>query len=271
MSMEWVMNEGKVPGPMKSKDFGLSRAREAQAFHASLPGYAPTPLVRLDGLAKRLGVGRIYVKDESFRFGLNAFKALGGSYAMHRYMASHSHEDRPTFVTATDGNHGRGVAWAAGRMGCPAHVYMPEGTAAERLENIRLLGADARILPMSYDDCVRHAARQAEENGWVLLQDTAWDGYRDIPMDIMAGYTTMALEIAEQLQDGMPTHIFLQAGVGSMAAAVAAFFCDISMGARPRFIVVEPTHADCFYQTALHRDGRLHDAQGPLDSMMAGL
>ena len=178
-------------------------AEKARRFHSGLPGYAPTPLVSLDGLAHSLGVSKIWIKDESKRFGLNAFKALGGSYAMARCLSEKlgkpleemSFEElcAPaarralgdiTFVTATDGNHGRGVAWAARLLGQKAVVYMPKGSAAERLENIRAQGAQAEITEYNYDDAVRLANRMAEEHGWILIQDTAWPGYEEIPAHI---------------------------------------------------------------------------------------
>ena len=270
--------------------FGLQAAREALAFHRSFPEYSPTPLVRLRGLAEALGAGEIFVKDESLRFGLNAFKALGGSHAIARCIAQRlgldfgalrfDHLTSPqlrralgdvTFVTATDGNHGRGVAWTAMRLGQRSVVYMPQGTAPERLENIRRLGADASILDMPYDDCVRHARAQAEDHGWILVQDTSWSGYEQIPLWIMQGYTTMGMEILEQLQGIRPTHILLQAGVGAMAGAMAAFFAACWRDAPPTIILVEPQSANCFFRTAAANDGALHAAPGPMRTIMAGL
>ena len=249
--------------------FGLEKAEEARAFHRTLEGYAPTPLVKLTGLAGVLGIAGMYVKDESRRFGLNAFKALGGSFAMQKLT---ERADLPrAFVTATDGNHGRGVAWAAKRLGCEAHVYLPRGTAAERLENIRALGARAEILDLSYDDTVRHAAAMAEKHGWCLIQDTAWPGYEEVPALIMQGYTTMGLEAVEQLGDVKPTHIFLQAGVGAMAGAMTAFFADYYGSERPKIIVVEPEGADCIFRTAEADDGTLHFCGEDMSTIMAGL
>lgn len=266
-------------------------SRQVRAFHRGIPGYEPTPLHRLSSLAKKLGVKGFYVKDESPRFGLNAFKSLGGSYAMGRVLCQElgipmdegafsrliSHEIRQelggrTFITATDGNHGRGVAWMANKLRQRAVVYMPQGTVPERLQNIRALGAEAEILPMNYDDCVRRAAVMASAHGWALVQDTAWEGYEEIPLWIMAGYTTMAGEIAEQLPpDVIPTHLFLQAGVGSMAAAVAAYAWALWGDSCPKIIVVEPDRADCFYRTAKANDGLIHPVTGNMDSIMAGL
>ena len=271
-------------------DFGPETAETVRRFHRSFPEYAPTALHQLSSLAEKLGVAEIMVKDESTRFGLNAFKVLGGSYAIGHHIAGMlgidpalmtrdlliSEETRKklgdlTFITATDGNHGRGVAWTAKQLRQHCVVYMPAGTAAERLENIRRLGADASIPGPGYDDCVRLAAKHARENGWVLTQDTSWDGYEEIPLRIMQGYTTMALETAEQLGDTVPTHVFLQAGVGSMAGAVAAFLAARYGQARPKIIVVEPHSADCVYRTAEANDGKPHPVTGPIETIMAGL
>jgi len=147
---------------------------------------------------------------------------------------------------------------------------MPKGSAAERLENIRAEGADASITDLNYDGCVRLAGRQAEEQGWVMVQDTAWEGYEEIPAWIMQGYGTMGLEAYEQLPE-KPTHIFLQAGVGSMAGAIAGLFASIYGKDRPIIVVVEPNKADCLYRTALANDGRRRFVTGDMDTIMAGL
>lgn len=261
-------------------------AEQVRSFHKTIPGYAPTPLVSLDDTAKALGVGKIWVKDESKRFGLNAFKVLGGSYAMGRLMARRLGLEIPdfstltagetreklgdiTFVTATDGNHGRGVAWSAAQLDQRSVVYMPAGSARERLENIRAAGADASIIDGNYDEAVRLAARQAEEQGWLLVQDTAWEGYRDIPQWIMEGYCTLGLEALEQLEEA-PTHIFLQAGVGSMAGALAGLF-TAAFDTKPTIVIVEPNKADCIFRTAQANDGQLHTVTGAMDTIMAGL
>ncbi|MBQ2335580.1 MAG: diaminopropionate ammonia-lyase [Victivallales bacterium] len=271
--------------------FGLKTAEKTMAFHKSFPEYAATPLAELKELAQLLGVQSIHVKNESKRFGLNAFKVLGGSYAIGSYIAQTLGMDigelscermtspavkaklgELTFVTATDGNHGRGVAWTANRLGQKCVVYMPKGTARERLENIRKLGADASIMDFGYDDCVRLARDNAAKNSWILVQDTAWDGYEEIPLHIMEGYLTMGLESIHQLNWNLPTHVFLQAGVGSMAGALAAFFANYcGKHQRPVIVIVEPNKADCFYRTAYANDGRLHAVTGPMDSIMAGL
>ena len=178
------------------------------------------------------------------------------------------------FVTATDGNHGRGVAWTAQRLGHRAVVFMPKGTAAERLENIRRLGAEASITNVNYDDTVRLARAYAAEHKGIIVQDTSWEGYDEVPLHIMQGYTTMGSEIVEQLQaygNIKPTHVFLQAGVGAMAGAMAGFIADYYKERRPLITIVEPNQADCIYRTALANDGQLHTVGGALDSIMAGL
>ena len=267
----------------------LENAKKVQAFHASFPVYKETPLAVLRETAGLLGIDNIYVKDESYRFGLNAFKVLGGSYEIGNYLAQKlgktisempyerlvSEEVRKelgdiTFVTATDGNHGRGVAWTVGQLRQRAVVYMPKGSAAERLENIRAEGAEASITDLNYDGAVRLANRQAQEKGWVMVQDTAWEGYEDIPQWIMQGYGTMGYEAYTQLPE-KPTHIFLQAGVGSMAGAVAGFFAGVYGKNRPIITIVEPDKADCIFRTAKAADGRLHFVTGDMDTIMAGL
>ena len=266
-----------------------AEARRIRDFHRSFPMYSPTPLAHLPETAKCLGLGDIYVKDESCRFGLNAFKVLGGSFAIGNYLAgklgksisevSYDMLTAPetkeqlgdiTFVTATDGNHGRGVAWTANQFKQKSVVYMPKGSAPERLNNIKAENAEASITDMNYDEAVRLADSQARTQGWVLIQDTAWEGYEDIPTWIMQGYGTMGLESHEQLGQ-KPTHIFLQAGVGSMAGAVTGLFASIYGKDRPIITIVEPNKADCLYRTAEANDGRRHFVTGDMDTIMAGL
>lgn len=288
-NLQYVLHKGnKNTGSLK---FVQPEAMQAiLEFHSGIAGYAQTPLVSLPNLAKQLGVEQIFVKDESSRFGLNAFKALGGSYAIARYLCGKlnipvdgnsfnvlcSGEARAklgtvTFVTATDGNHGRGVAWAAKLLGHKAVVYLPEGSSQERLNNIRALGAEAEITKFNYDGAVRLAYAMSRKHGWVLVQDTAWPGYEEIPTWIMQGYTTMAQEIAAQLNGEVPTHLFLQAGVGSMAGAVLGYFAALWGGKTPVTVICEPDKAACLYKTAAAGDGQIHKVGGKMDSMMAGL
>lgn len=268
-------------------------AYTAEAFHRTFPDYQPTPLVGLPGLATKLGIRQLLVKDESHRFGLNAFKVLGASYAIARYLCEklgipieeadfaylRSEEVKRqlgelTFVTATDGNHGRAVAWAAAQLGQKAVVYLPKGSASQRVEAIRKTGAHAHVINGNYDEAVRLSDQMARERGWQVIQDTAWEGYTDIPAWIMQGYTTMAAEalqqIAEQFPEETPTHLFLQAGVGSMAAAVLGYVVARNPSQYPFTIIVEPHAADCFYRSAAG-DGRALPAMGDLRTIMAGL
>ena len=250
-------------------EYNAGEAAKVRSFHESLDSYGMTPLRSLDNLASSYGVGRVFVKDESYRFGLNAFKGLGGSYAIYR--ETQKNADIDTVITATDGNHGRGVAWSARNLGLNSVVYMPKGTARERLDNILALGADASILELNYDGCVSKAREDAEKNGWTLIQDTSWPGYEETPKYIMQGYTTMALEALEQMDGILPTHIFLQAGVGSMAASVTAFFTDYMKDRKPVITIVEPHEADCVYKTAKANDGKIHICTGEMKTIMAGL
>ncbi|MFS0555417.1 diaminopropionate ammonia-lyase [Brevibacillus sp. 179-C9.3 HS] len=268
--------------------------RYAKAFHQSLANYEPTPLVSLPALARELGVGQLLVKDESKRFGLNAFKVLGASYAMARFLCEKlgqsmeelsfealcSHEMREqigevTFVTATDGNHGRAVAWAAKALGQHAVVYLPKGSAQQRIDAIREAGAQAHVINGNYDEAVRLSEQMAKERGWQVIQDTAWEGYTTIPTWIMQGYTTMAAEAMEQLSalidSKQPTHLFLQAGVGSMAAAVLGHFVAESANKDFTTIIVEPHSANCMVLSAEKSDGQPHAATGELRTIMAGL
>lgn len=288
-NLQYVLHKGnKNTGSLK---FVQPEAMQAVLeFHSGITGYAQTPLISLPNLAKQLGVGQIFVKDESARFGLNAFKALGGSYAIARYLCRKlnmpidgnsfnvlcSEEAKAklgtvTFVTATDGNHGRGVAWAAKLLGHKAVVYLPEGSSQERLNNIRALGAEAEITKFNYDGAVRLAYAMSRKHGWVLVQDTAWSGYEEIPTWIMQGYTTMAQEITAQLNGIMPTHLFLQAGVGSMAGALLGYFAALWQNNLPVTVICEPDKAACLYKTAAVNDGTLHKVTGRMNSMMAGL
>lgn len=272
--------------------FGRDTSNIAMKYHQSFPEYSSTPLADLSHTAHLLGIKNLFVKDESRRFGLNAFKGLGGSFCLGKYLANRLGKDLSeinityltnekireeigdiTFVTATDGNHGRGIAWAAQMLEQKAVIYMPKGSVRERLENIRKYGAQAEITDLTYDEAVQYAAECEEKYGWVLVQDTAWAGYEEIPQWIMQGYTTMALEAVLQLEalDQKPTHIFLQAGVGAMAGALTGFFTDYYKDEKPILTIVEPNHANCIFKTAEASDGRLHSIEGDLDTIMAGL
>ena len=271
--------------------FTEREAKNALRFHRSLPDYRKTPLVSLACTAERYGIGSIFVKDESTRFGLKAFKGLGGSYSMFRILCDRLALNPETadytifldedvrrqcggieFVTATDGNHGKGVSWAAKLFGCRAHVFLPEGSAEARRQAIESAGAaTAEITDLNYDRTVEYAAGLAEKNGWILIQDTAWDGYEQVPGWIIEGYLTMILEAEEQMQGKTPTHVFLQAGVGAMAGGLESYLLNRYPNNRPIITIVEPTEAACIYQSVLAGDGRTHSISGNPATMMAGL
>lgn len=290
----WAVNHMPKTDDKNLPIMGLDEIQKARTFHESFPQYSKTPLTKLEKMADFLGVKEVYVKDESYRFGLNAFKVLGGSFAMARYIAKETGKDvselpysvltsdklreefgQATFFTATDGNHGRGVAWAANRLRQKAVVHMPKGSTQTRLENIAKEGAKVDIQEMNYDDCVRLAAKEAAETPrGVIVQDTAWDGYEEIPAWIMQGYGTMAMEAGEQLKDygcERPTHIFVQAGVGSLAGAVVGYFANLYADNPPVFVVVEAEAAACLYKGAAAGDGEIRIVDGDMQTIMAGL
>ena len=293
-TIQYILNAMPKSGDRYLPLMSAANIAQVRAFHGSFPQYAVTPLAKLDGMAGRLGLQNLFVKDESWRFGLNAFKVLGGSFAMARYIAKETGKaigdmtydyltgeqlkrdfGQATFFTATDGNHGRGVAWAARQLGQRAVVHMPKGSAKMRFDNIAREGAAVTIEEVNYDDCVRIAAAEAArtEHG-VVMQDTAWEGYEEIPSWIMQGYGTMALEAVEQLRAlevNRPTHVFVQAGVGCMASAVVGFFANLFPTDPPKFIVMEAESAACLYKGACRGDGSSAIVTGDLPTIMAGL
>ncbi|SHN55033.1 diaminopropionate ammonia-lyase [Desulfovibrio litoralis] len=283
----------KVGEGASLEDFSTKEATLVRNFHKSFREYSLTPLVKLNKLAEDFGVDSIFVKDESKRFGLNAFKVLGGSYAIGRLLAQklnrsiesltrdelcsdqvHKQLGDITFATATDGNHGRGVAWTAQQLKQKAAVYMPKGSAQIRVDNIRATGATCTVTDLNYDDAVRLANENAEKHGWIMVQDTAWEGYEDIPRWIMQGYMTLTIEALEQLREQgveRPTHVFLQAGVGSFAGAALGFIASAFGDNLPITTIVEPEKADCIYKSMVAADGKPHNVTGDLDTLMAGL
>lgn len=248
----------------------LDRAQEAMRAITSWPGYAVTPLVELADLARQAGVASIAYKHEAHRFGLKSFKALGGAYAIERLVAAHtaSGSSKPLVVTsATDGNHGRSVAWGAERHGVRAIIYIHGTVSQGRADAIAAYGAEVRRVSGNYDDAVRAAAQAAADNGWVVVSDTSWPGYETIPKDVMQGYAVMAMEV--ERQGGRPTHIFAQGGVGGMAAAVLSVVWEAKDAERPVFTVVEPDTAACLFESA--KDKQIRTVGGDLDTIMAGL
>lgn len=270
----------------------LSLAAGEAAFRelSEWPDYAPTPLRELPGLAAAAGVADLWYKDEAGRFGLGSFKALGGAYAVLRVLQAQVRErlgreplayelaggalryvTRGTTVTcATDGNHGRAVAWGARLFNCGCVVYLHEHVSPGREAAIAQHGAEIVRVPGSYDDSLRACAADAEAQGRLVVSDTAWPGYEDVPRTVMEGYGVLGFEMLAQLPpEGRPTHVFVQGGVGGLAASVCAHLWEALGPQRPRFVVVEPDRADGLFQSA--RAGKPAQASGDLKTVMAGL
>lgn len=265
--------------------------RETLAFHRAVPDYEVTPLKSLNRLAAMLGVGSIWVKDEATRMGLNSFKSLGGSYAIYRWICEQlgvarlsygelvSAETRSrlgdvTFCSATDGNHGKGLAWACRRLGFPCIIYVHRDTTRPRIDAIAELGAEVRVVMGNYDDAVRQCSADAAANGWQVISDTSWDGYEALPQWVMQGYATLVEEAQRQLAVyglDKPTHVFVQAGVGAFAAAVVSYYQQQFGAERPVTVIVEPANAACLYESARAGDGLPRTVYGDLQTIMAGL
>ena len=291
--IQFAENRCKIQQGVSFEGFTYPETALVRKVQQMVPSYAPTSLVSLKSFAERLGVRAVLLKDESSRFGLNAFKGLGGIYAMFRVICRELGLDpeittiemlqeppyierirQMVFATTTDGNHGKGVSFAAGVFGCKAFVFMPAGTVKVRARAIRDAGnAEVSITGMHYDECVAWTAQQARQNGWHLIQDTSWSGYEEIPGWIMQGYTTMYYEALQQMREmgyDVPTHMFLQAGVGSMAGAVAAA-ASVSLPELPVIATVESSEAACFYDSFRVSDGSPRAAHGSEKTIMAGL
>ena len=251
----------------------LSLAAEevARKEISSWPGHAPTPLRDLPSIARELGLGAVAFKEEQHRFGLRSFKALGGAYAVKKLAAAPG--GPPAAVCcATDGNHGRSVAWGAREAGLRCVIYVHEGVSEARAAAIRAFGAEVRRVGGNYDDSVRIAAADAAREGWTVVSDTSWEGYQDIPRDVMQGYGVMVGEAMAQhaaLHGAPPSHVLVQGGVGGVAAATVAHLWERLGAARPRVVVVEPDKADCLTRSA--EQGRVVHLSGDLDTIMAGL
>jgi len=239
-------------------------------FHSSLPLYQPTPLVHLPDLSKKYKVGNIYIKDEAFRFGLNAFKGLGASYAINEILKEKPHIT--TFCTATDGNHGRAVAWSANFFNKKAVVFVPKDTTKQRMEAIKKEGAKVEQVNGDYDETVVYAEERSKINGWELVQDTAWKNYEEIPAQIMAGYLTLFKEIEDSLHLPLQAKIdivFLQAGVGSFAGSGIFYYLEKYAANRPKIVIVEPKEADAVLSS--FKKGEIITSKGNGTTIMAGL
>lgn len=294
--IRWIANPSSQRGEPGEEITHLLPAdlpRKIRRFHREIPGYRMSPLKALPNLAARLGLGGIWVKDESARLDLGSFKVLGGSYAIYQLIKKrlglHEQEIAVSdllsgvyrdmigpivFAAATDGNHGRGVAWAATQMGFESVIYVHKLTSQARIRAIEQNGAKVVVVDGTYDDAVRQVSLDAQKNGWVVVSDTSWEGYQEIPQWVMQGYTTMLSEAQEQLAGqglARPTHILVQAGVGSLAAATIGFYYNLFGADRPRSVVVEPIKAACLYESARRGNGQPVSVAGDLDTIMAGL
>lgn len=275
-------------GERRSAILGAAALAQAERELTGWRGYAATPLHALPALAQALGVAAVHYKDEGSRFGLGSFKALGGAYAVARLLCRElgarlgrelSTQDLLTpelralcagitVTCATDGNHGRSVAWGAQLFGCRCVIYIHATVSEGRKAAIAHYGAEVVRTPGNYDDAVRQADADAKLHGRFVISDTSYPGYMDVPRDVMQGYQLMVQEAAQQLAQ-RPTHIFVQAGVGGLAAAVCGYFWERDGSERPVFVVVEPDRADCLTQSA--KAGRLTAVTGDIDTLMAGL
>jgi len=272
------------------KHFNKDEAKIVHQYHKTLPEYKPTPLRDLSSLSRKLNLKNIWVKDESKRFHLNAFKVLGASFAFAKYILRESRQDEVTFqnvlskvkqdsllVTATDGNHGYGVAFIAKLFKCKAKILMPQGTVPARAERIRALGAECHVLDVNYDTCVERARDLAARDGGLYIQDTALESdteeERQTPLAIMQGYMTILTEFLEQVPDEThsPTHVFLQAGVGSFSGSLSAYLQHMYPENPPTIVIVEPREADCIWRSVEAGDGKMRLVTGDMDSIMAGL
>lgn len=238
----------------EAKIIALDSAAQALKELSTWPGYGVSPLWDLPSTAHRLGVASVICKDEARRFGLGSFKALGGAYAAGLALKRHKSAgagEAATLCCATDGNHGQSVAYGAQRYGCRCVIFVHEHAPESKVMAMRALGAEVSRIAGNYDDSVRYAKRIAAEQGWLLISDTSDLVSDTVAAEVTQGYGVMALEIMEQLNGHLPTHVFLQAGVGGLAAAIAGCFAQSAVAARPRAIVVEPESAACVMQNAI--------------------
>lgn len=267
----------------------LDKAAQARADISRWPDYQPSPLHRLQQLAAQIDVAEIFYKDESERFGLKSFKALGGAYAVARQLQDKIQQQTGAAVTiddltsgryrsivqdiviscATDGNHGRSLAWGCQMFGCNCIIYVHRDVSAGRMQAMQALGAEVIRIDGNYDASVKLADSEAVAHGRIIVSDTSYPGYTAIPKDVALGYTVMLAEAVEQMGASIPTHVFIQAGVGGLAAAVCAYFWELWGTKRPRFIVVEPEQANCLQQSAAR--GEPVTVSGDLETLMAGL
>ncbi len=254
------------------EDFTAFTLKENNAyeFHCSLPNYKRTPLIQLTNLAKKYKVGNIYLKDESYRLGLNAFKGLGASYAISQVLKKKPQIE--TFCTATDGNHGRAVAWSAKYFNKKAVIFVPRDTTNQRIKAIEKEDATVVQVNGNYDETIVYAKEMSEKNGWVLIQDMAWESYEEIPTQIMIGYLTLFHEMEDSIHPKSHSKIdivFLQSGVGSFAGAGISYYLERYGVKHPKIVIVEPKEADAILSSL--KKGKITTSKGNSQTIMAGL
>tara|TARA_B100001093_G_scaffold515931_1_gene593490 strand:+ start:1462 stop:2607 length:1146 start_codon:yes stop_codon:yes gene_type:complete len=219
---------------------------EAIHYISGWESYSPTPLLRLNKLKNELGYKEIYYKDEDKRFKLRSFKALGGAFAVNKIA---NNKKDVIVATATAGNHGRSVAWGAQRLGLKCKIFISEFVSESRAEAMKKLNAEVIRVKGNYNSSLKECIKQSNKNNWEIVQDVSWEGYKDVPKLIMSGYTIMVKEILDQVNNDEITHVFLQAGVGGLAAAMIAGFAKFSNKKIPKFIIVEPENAGCVFKS----------------------
>ncbi|MFK7827013.1 MAG: diaminopropionate ammonia-lyase [Oligoflexales bacterium] len=283
-------NTLKKESPRKYPLFSAKEAARVVNFHKSMPIYRETPIHEMEQLAVYLEIDKLWIKDESKRFDLSAYHFLGASYGLAKWIALKGRQNNDTIsfdrmawllrsmkdfviVAAADANHGYGVAYLAKLCGCKAKIFLSQDVSESKLERIRKVGGDVELLDLSYDQTIIHAKEQASKNGWLLLQNTTVEADESLITYIMQGYLTLACEAYEQLGEQRPTHIILQAGIGSMAAALQAYLCNRFGANAPIIIIVEPRAADCFYGSHELQNGQSSNKldDNPIDTVMTGL
>jgi diaminopropionate ammonia-lyase len=271
LNCTYYLNLKEKPGFLLDRKFNrVFKNEDPLAYHSKLRRYEPTPLISLSRLAKSMGIKELYIKDESRRFRQNTFKTLGASFAIHKYLEANP--GKHIFCTATDGNHGRSVAWAAKMNKQKAVIFVPVDTAVSRIKNIKKQRGNVIVVDGDYDATVAKARDEAERNGYILMQDTSWEGYTEIPTLITAGYKTMMMEMDELLHTpGEPLidFVFLQSGVGTWASSVVAYYRNRYPKKMPRIIAVEPIESDSLLES-VRQDG-VSKTKGSQQTLMSGL
>ena len=268
----YLMNDPKRPAVKLNRKFNeIYKSDEMRRFHRRLRCYSPTPLISLPKLAKNLGIEELLVKDESKRFRINTFKSLGASYAIAKVISQRKKE-KLIFCTATDGNHGRSVAWAARNSRQKSVVYVPKYTTEQRIKNIKKHGAEVIIVDGDYDEAVATAREESKKKGYVLIQDNSWEGYTDIPMYIAAGYKTMMTEMENSIhppEAPLVDFVFLQVGNGTWASSMVAYYRNRYPRKMPTLISVEPAECDCIMES--FRNGTFSKTKKSQETIMTGL